>query len=138
MKKGKSLLVLIAVAALLWGWNHFAPSASDGARESVAETRSPTLAGNVSRADLPTEALQTLARIASDGPFPYRQDDTVFGNREGLLPDRPSGYYHEYTVETPGLDHRGARRIVTGGDPPQVYFYTADHYRSFRRIEFNP
>lgn len=81
---------------------------------------------------LPQEALQTIKLIESDGPFPHRQDGTVFGNREGLLPSQTNGYYHEYTVETPGADNRGARRIITGGTPPTVYYYTADHYSSFR------
>lgn len=59
----------------------------------------------------------------------------MFGNYEGLLPAQPRGYYHEYTVETPGARTRGARRVITGGNPPAVYYYTDDHYRSFRRIE---
>jgi guanyl-specific ribonuclease Sa len=83
---------------------------------------------------LPPEAHQTLALIASGGPFPRRQDGTVFGNYEHLLPSEPRGYYHEYTVETPGADTRGARRIITGGNPPVVYYYTDDHYRSFRKF----
>jgi len=84
--------------------------------------------------DLPPEAHDTLALIADGGPFPYRQDDSVFGNREGLLPRRPNGYYREFTVETPGLSHRGARRIITG-DGGEL-FYTDDHYDSFRVIVF--
>lgn len=59
----------------------------------------------------------------------------MFFNREGLLPAKPRGYYREFTVDTPGLSHRGARRIVTGGDPPEVWYYTDDHYASFRRFE---
>jgi guanyl-specific ribonuclease Sa len=84
---------------------------------------------------LPPQALTTLESIDRGGPFEYDRDGTVFQNREGLLPQRPSGYYREYTVDTPGSRDRGARRIVTGGDPPEVYYYTDDHYRSFRRIE---
>lgn len=84
--------------------------------------------------DLPFAALDTLDLIASGGPFPYRQDDSLFGNREGVLPRQPDGYYREYTVETPGLDHRGARRIVAG-DGGEL-FYTDDHYDSFRVIVF--
>lgn len=84
---------------------------------------------------LPPEAHQTLRLIARDGPFPHRQDGSVFGNREGRLPSRPRGYYREYTVDTPGLDHRGARRIVTGGRPPVEFYYTDDHYESFRRFD---
>lgn len=83
-------------------------------------------------AELPQEARQTLALIRQGGPFPYAKDGSVFGNREGLLPRQSRGYYREYTVKTPGSRDRGARRIVAGqgGD----YWYTADHYRSFKRI----
>jgi ribonuclease T1 len=82
--------------------------------------------------DLPPEARETLARIEAGGPFPYKQDGRVFHNREGLLPKRPRGYYREYTVKTPGARDRGARRIVAGREGE--YYYTEDHYRSFRRI----
>ncbi len=85
--------------------------------------------------DVPPEAITTLDLILAGGPFPYRQDNTTFQNRERLLPDKPLGYYREYTVPTPGASNRGARRWVTGGDPPEVFYYTEDHYRSFRRIE---
>jgi guanyl-specific ribonuclease Sa len=83
---------------------------------------------------LPQEARHTLALIASGGPYPHSQDGVVFGNYEHLLPNKPHGYYHEYTVETPGARNRGARRIITGGNPPEVYYYTDDHYRSFREF----
>ncbi len=79
------------------------------------------------------EVQETLRRIAAGGPFPYRQDGTVFRNREGRLPRQPSGFYREYTVETPGEDHRGARRIVQGRGGETRY--TRDHYRSFTRID---
>src|SRR5690349_14322956 len=81
---------------------------------------------------LPPEAHDTIALIERGGPFPHPQDGSVFGNREGRLPAQPRGYYREYTVDTPGLDHRGARRIVTGGQPPATWYYTDDHYDSFR------
>lgn len=84
---------------------------------------------------LPPEALNTLALIQRGGPFPNRQDGITFQNREHRLPARPRGYYREYTVPTPGSRDRGARRIVTGGHPPREFYYTADHYRSFRPIE---
>ncbi|MCA3178147.1 MAG: ribonuclease [Burkholderiaceae bacterium] len=85
---------------------------------------------------LPREARETLALIRAGGPFPYDKDGTVFGNRERLLPRQLRGYYTEYTVKTPGSRDRGARRIVAGGDPRTSgeYWYTDDHYRSFRRI----
>ena len=84
---------------------------------------------------LPPQAVETLALIQRGGPFPYRRDGLIFQNRERLLPERPRGYYREYTVPTPGARDRGARRFVVGGDPPEVFYYTGDHYRSFRRIE---
>lgn len=78
---------------------------------------------------LPPEAAQTYRLIESGGPFPYDRDGIVFQNREGILPAKGSGYYHEYTVPTPGSDDRGTRRIVTGSSD-EVY-YTGDHYASF-------
>jgi ribonuclease T1 len=71
--------------------------------------------------------------IQAGGPFPYPRDGVVFRNAEGLLPQEPSGYYHEYTVPTPGEFDRGPRRIITGADGE--FYYTADHYESFRRVE---
>jgi len=92
----------------------------------------PVAVPEVSLAELPREAAQTLALIRRGGPFPYRRDGSVFGNRERLLPLRPQGYYREYTVPTPGAQDRGARRIVAGRG--EEHYYTDDHYRSFRRI----
>ncbi|MEU3339680.1 ribonuclease domain-containing protein [Streptomyces sp. NPDC002144] len=83
-------------------------------------------------AQLPAEARQTLALIDRGGPFPYARDGVVFGNFEGLLPRHERGYYHEYTVPTPGSRDRGARRIVTG-QGGEIY-YTDDHYKSFRAV----
>lgn len=82
--------------------------------------------------ELPDEALLTLRLIHTEGPFPYSQDDTTFQNREAILPDRERGHYREYTVETPGLSHRGARRIVAGDHGER--YYTEDHYESFSEI----
>jgi ribonuclease T1 len=75
----------------------------------------------------------TVDLIRAGGPFPYAKDDTTFGNREDLLPERAAGYYREYTVETPGSPDRGARRIVAGRDGE--LYYTRDHYHSFMQIE---
>lgn len=85
---------------------------------------------------LPQEARQTLVLIKKGGPFPYAKDGAVFGNYERVLPKQKRGYYHEFTVKTPGARNRGARRIVAGGDPPSSgeYYYTDDHYATFRRI----
>lgn len=87
----------------------------------------------VTVAQLPAEARDTLARIASGGPFPYARDGTIFQNREGILPKKPSGSYREYTVITLGEGDRGARRIVAGNGGER--YYTADHYETFVRVE---
>ena len=93
------------------------------------------LTGDISVSRLPPEAQTTLALIKRGGPFPFEKDGARFGNYEGSLPKRKRGYYREYTVKTPGVRHRGARRIVSGGRPPAAaYYYTADHYATFRRI----
>ncbi|WP_282696460.1 ribonuclease domain-containing protein [Streptomyces sp. CC208A] len=99
-----------------------APSAASRA------SRLPT----VREAELPPEARTTLALIRSGGPFPYAKDGTVFSNFERILPREKRGYYHEYTVRTPGERDRGARRIVTGGRGET--YYTDDHYQSFREV----
>lgn len=83
-------------------------------------------------ADLPPEARDTLQLIKSNGPFPFPRDGVVFGNYERILPQQSRGYYHEYTVKTPGVRHRGARRIVCGLVPE--CYYSPDHYRTFKRI----
>jgi ribonuclease T1 len=87
-------------------------------------------------AALPAEARELLAHIRAGGPFRYERDGIAFGNREHALPPRRRGYYHEYTVPTPGERTRGARRIVCGGPrkAPEVCYYTSDHYATFRRI----
>ena len=81
------------------------------------------------------ELYNTLERIRQNGPYPYTRDGITFENRERLLPSKPKGYYREYTVDTPGLSHRGPRRVVTGGNPPEVFYYTEDHYSTFTRIQ---
>jgi ribonuclease T1 len=90
----------------------------------------------MSVSELPAEGRVTYRLIHQGGPFRYDKDGVVFGNRERILPRRQRGYYREYTVETSGLRHRGARRIVCGGPPrtPDGCFYTSDHYASFRKI----
>lgn len=80
-----------------------------------------------------TEIRKMLDRIAANGPFRHRQDGVVFGNREGRLPTKPNGFYHEYTVETPGASDRGARRIIRGQGGET--YYTHDHYRTFMRLD---
>ncbi|GAA0273705.1 hypothetical protein GCM10009527_082680 [Actinomadura nitritigenes] len=86
---------------------------------------------------LPSQADDTIALIDKGGPFPYPQDGTVFQNREGLLPQEPQGYYHEYTVKTPGSSTRGARRIITSDDlGHDGMYWTPDHYSTFYDIDF--
>src|SRR5437879_13853922 len=97
------LVVLVVLACVL-------------ALQAIASARSPR-EGDVRVDELPAQARETLALIASGGPFPHDRDGVAFGNRERALPDRPRGYYHEYTVRTPGVRSRGARRIVCGGEP---------------------
>jgi ribonuclease T1 len=108
----------------------FAPSISH-AKDAAG------LGADVTLASLPPEARRTDQLIHSGGPFPYAKDGVVFGNYEKRLPREPRGYYHEYTVPTPGARNRGARRIICGGNvptEPDACFYTEDHYNSFHRI----
>ena len=90
----------------------------------------------IALAELPKEGRATYALIHEGGPFPHDKDGSVFGNRERQLPAHKRGYYREYTVRTPGVAHRGARRIVCGGAKrmPDACYYTSDHYTSFREI----
>jgi ribonuclease T1 len=90
----------------------------------------------VALSSLPAQGHETYQLIHQGGPFPFEKDGVVFGNRERLLPSGKRGYYHEYTVKTPGSRNRGARRIVCGGVPtaPDICYYSADHYASYRRI----
>ncbi len=94
------------------------------------------LESTINLAELPRQGVQIYALIHQGGPFATEKDGTVFGNRERLLPLSKRGYYREYTVPTPGLSHRGVKRIVCGGQPrtPDICYYTADHYASFRKI----
>ena len=133
MRQLKPLILLIALAAAAIFWSGHGSSV--GGRTATFPASQSTGADTGLPRFLPSEARATLDRIASGGPFTHRQDGVVFGNYENLLPREPRGYYHEYTVDTPGADTRGARRIITGGTPPQIYYYTDDHYRSFRAFK---
>lgn len=88
---------------------------------------------SIAKAALPVEANATLGLIDHNGPFPHQRDGIVFRNREGKLPAQPDGYYHEYTVETPGAKDRGARRIVAGSAGER--YYSDDHYATFKKID---
>ena len=93
--------------------------------------------GKIVVTELPKEAQTTLKLIKQGGPFPYEKDGVVFGNYESRLPKKKRGYYHEYTVKTPRARNRGMRRIIAGANPQTSgeYYYTEDHYESFRRIK---
>lgn len=113
--------------AAAWAAFALAPAAARSTPDALPE---------VALSDLPKEVREVTSAIRNGGPFRYARDGVVFGNRERILPVEPRGYYHEYTVPTPGVSSRGARRIVCGGPAraPQACWYTADHYQSFRRI----
>ncbi|WP_326575055.1 ribonuclease [Streptomyces sp. NBC_00487] len=103
---------------------------------TVTATPAAAAVGSICYSDLPSQAYTTLNLIARGGPYPYTQDGSVFQNRERVLPAQSTGYYHEYTVKTPGSSTRGARRIVTGEDYQEDY-YTADHYASFDLVDYD-
>lgn len=123
----KSLRLALAVAGLLL----LATFTALNAQSQDRGAPHPAISA-IRAADLPPQARETLALIRSGGPFPHARDGSVFANREGLLPPAARGTYREYTVMTPGRKDRGARRIVAfrRGE----FYYTEDHYRSFRRV----
>jgi ribonuclease T1 len=114
------LLRLLLIAGLLLPWL------------TVARDDAPRTRAEIAVSALPVEARHTIQVIRRGGPFPFQRDGVEFGNHERLLPPRQRGYYREFTVPTPGVSSRGARRIIAGGSGE--YFYTADHYRSFKRV----
>ena len=121
-----SALLALALTAVMTVAT-FAPFSSQAAQ----------LGADVALSSLPSEAQKTDQLVHSGGPFPFSRDGVVFGNYEKRLPREPRGYYHEYTVPTPGARNRGARRIICGGKAPtepDACFYTEDHYNSFHRI----
>ena len=124
--KSNSKLALAILLSLLMAISN--ALAFDNSHTKSEHATVPTIVA----AQLPTEARTTLKLIEQGGPFPYRKDGVVFGNRETKLPKQRYGYYHEYTVKTPGARNRGARRIVSGST--HEYYYSDDHYRSFMRI----
>jgi ribonuclease T1 len=132
----KALLIAasIVVVALLavFGVSRCGSSAAAPAAAPHTTTTPRSGLPTIAASDLPAEARSVLALIDRGGPYHYRQDNTVFSNFEGLLPARANGYYHEFTVVTPGSPDRGPRRLVAGRDG-DVY-YTADHYESFRQV----
>jgi ribonuclease T1 len=118
-------MLVITLAASLFG------CAAD--KSAAANGTDPTSGLKiVAVADLPKEAQDTLKLIDQGGPYPYSRDGVVFGNLEKILPKHDRGYYHEYTVTTPGEEDRDARRVVAGNGSER--YYTDNHYESFRRI----
>ena len=130
--------LLLFAAWLLWPRTVSPPPVNEAPTATAPVAAPGAAATDTLPAFLPDEARDTIALIRRGGPFPHPQDGSTFQNRERLLPAQPRGWYREYTVETPGLSHRGARRIVTGGDPPQAWYYTDDHYDSFRAFTVPP
>ncbi|MEI7058025.1 ribonuclease domain-containing protein [Nocardioides sp. CCNWLW239] len=128
-------LLLALVLALLAGCGGgTGDSTSSGSGGGKTGTDPESGLAWIAESDLPPEGVETLELIDAGGPFPYPgKDGSTFGNREGILPEEPSGYYAEYTVPTPGSEDRGARRIVTGDGGE--FYYTEDHYESFSRID---
>jgi ribonuclease T1 len=137
---------------LAWFSFAFAFSALAMARGDAPQSQTQAQAQEIRVAELPQEARETLQLIRRGGPYPHERDGVTFGNYEKLLPAAQRGHYREYTVMTPGLRHRGARRIVVGCERQRAvspspgvlrlaqcrdggeFYYTADHYRTFRRI----
>ncbi|GAA2430469.1 ribonuclease domain-containing protein [Streptomyces lavendulocolor] len=127
-------LTLLGAASALLATLFAVPAGAAPAAGAPAAPYAAAAVGEICSSRLPAQAHDTLDLIEAGGPYPYPQDGTVFRNREGILPSRTSGYYHEFTVVTPGADTRGARRIVTG-DAEREDYYTADHYASFDRVD---
>lgn len=120
------LLLVLAFSA----FSFWTPVPSVQARSNHADVAVDV--STVTLAELPGEVRATLQLIKQGGPFPYARDGLVFKNFEQILPKQARGYYREYTVKTPGVRNRGARRIVCG-ILPECY-YSGDHYRTFKRI----
>jgi ribonuclease T1 len=114
-----------------------ASQASAQLGQAASATPAASIApATVTKAQLPAEAGETLRLIKAGGPFPFGEDGVLFRNSAGMLPQHPRGYYHAYTVRTPGSADRGQRRIVCGGPRRQTgeCYYTGDYYASFKRI----
>ena len=111
-------------------------AASQPAQSASAATAASGVLPVVAQTQLPAEATETLRLIKAGGPYPFGEDGVLFRNSAALLPQHPRGYYHAYTVRTPGSTDRGQRRIVCGGPRKQTgdCYYTDDYYASFKRI----
>ena len=147
MKRAWAFSCIVALSAILGGCgkdgsrNATQESGASSSQAQLAPTASGTPAASgalaaVTKAQLPGETADTLRLIKAGGPFPFGEDGVLFRNSAGLLPQHPRGYYHAYTVRTPGSADRGLRRIVCGGPRRQTgdCYYTDDYYASFKRI----
>lgn len=147
MRRARPLWLIAAVALLgWWAWSQ-SPWQTVGSRPDATTSEHSSAPYPVTTPErthyptfLPREAHAVLDAIERGGPYEHRQDGNVFQNRERRLPPQPRGYYREFTVPTPGSPDRGPRRIITGGTVgaralPREYWYSADHYRSFRRFD---
>lgn len=129
LRTRRPLLALIALIALLVV-GYVIKEADNGSGPGSSSSQR-----TVAMAALPVQAQQTIRAIQHGGPYPYPEDGEIFRNDQHLLPSESRGYYHEYTVPTPGESTRGARRIIAG--QKHEYYYTGDHYASFRRVNLD-
>jgi len=138
-----ALIVLLVIGYAVSAVHHGSPRSSTpasagsyGSAPVSGHGAGPASTGSAAEtplSSLPPQVSATVDLILQGGPFPYRQDGVVFANAERHLPMEVRGYYHEFTVPTPGSPDRGARRVITGLDGE--FYYTADHYESFRRVD---
>jgi ribonuclease T1 len=124
----KLKLTIAVIFATMFAWLAVAAPTQVQARTVLQAS-----VGEVKLAALPKEAQATLKQIKNNGPYDYKKDGVIFSNRERILPKQKRGYYREFTVKTPGARTRGARRIVAGN--VGEYYYSDDHYASFKRIK---
>ena len=83
------------------------------------------------------EVQKTIDNIKLNRPA-FTRDGIPFENNFKISPDSQrlntgSGPYREWTVKTPGVGNRGARRIVVDTKTGQA-FYSHDHYNTFIEI----
>ena len=83
------------------------------------------------------EVQKTIDNIKLNRPA-FPRDGIPFENNFKISPDSQrlntgSGPYREWTVKTPGVGNRGARRIVVDTKTGQA-FYSHDHYNTFIEI----
>jgi ribonuclease T1 len=154
------LAPLLAVTALLAGCGNAPARPRSGAPEAPPCVSSAAIlpgGGFSPEVDAVHAAAisELLEKVAACVPLHYEHDAIIFGNREGLLPPRPYGYYREYTLAIPGrkigdapitvrvgtwtlttgdiTSPRGPERLVIGGG--KEIFYSPDHYVHFAELK---